>query len=140
MGVDPGQQRSRPDGGWQPHRGRGAALLLPLSNLFSWTASGGVSDHLPGTRSMLSRFARSVKPTVAIARRSLALRSSRPTLADGSMTPPGPPERPGNTTHTGCTPWRRGSWARPSNGPEVPRRIRIAPVDAKPLVAGEQPP
>src|SRR4029450_7643425 len=52
MGVDPGQQRSRPDGGWQPHRGRGAALLLPLSNLFSWTASGGVSDHLPGTWSM----------------------------------------------------------------------------------------
>jgi hypothetical protein len=21
------------------------------------------------------------------------------------------------TTHTGCTPWRRGSWVRPSNGP-----------------------
>ena len=30
-----------------------------------------------------------------------------------SMTPPGPPERPGSTTHTSRTPWRRGWWARP---------------------------
>jgi hypothetical protein len=30
-----------------------------------------------------------------------------------------PPERPGDTTHAGCTPWRRGSWARPSNGSQA---------------------
>jgi hypothetical protein len=30
-----------------------------------------------------------------------------------------PPECPGNTTRTGCTPWRRGSWTRPSNTPET---------------------
>ena len=31
----------------------------------------------------------------------------------------GPPECPGDTTYTGRTPWRRDSWARPSNGPET---------------------
>ena len=41
------------------------------------------------------------------------------------MTPPGPPERPGNTTHASCTPWRRGAWARPSNGPAAPGRTRL---------------
>jgi hypothetical protein len=38
---------------------------------------------------------------------------------DNSAVVSGPPECPGNTTRTGCTPWRRGSWARPSNGPET---------------------
>jgi hypothetical protein len=53
--------------------------------------------------------------------RWLVLQSSRSNFA-GRIDASGPPERPGNTTHTGCTPWRRGSWARPSNGPEGPRR------------------
>ena len=35
---------------------------------------------------------------------------------DRSRRPPGPPERPGDTTHASCTPWRRASWARPSTG------------------------
>ena len=35
------------------------------------------------------------------------------------MTPPGPPERPGTTTHADCTPLRRDSLARPSNGPRL---------------------
>jgi hypothetical protein len=42
----------------------------------------------------------------------------------------GPPERPGTTTHASCTPWRRGSWARPSDGPKVPRGMRLARADA----------
>jgi hypothetical protein len=55
--------------------------------------------------------------------RSLALQSSQSNWRDGDQwTPPGPPERPGNTTHTSCTPWRRGSWARPSNGPETTKQ------------------
>jgi len=29
------------------------------------------------------------------------------------------PQRPRPTTPTGCTPWRRGSWARPSNRPQA---------------------
>jgi len=29
------------------------------------------------------------------------------------------PKRPGTTTPTGCTPWRQGSWARPSNRPQA---------------------
>jgi hypothetical protein len=44
----------------------------------------------------------------------------------------GPPERPGEMTPTGRTPWRRGSWARPSNRPAAATRMRPARTAATP--------
>src|SRR5215211_3114301 len=43
----------------------------------------------------------------------------------------GPPERPRDTTRTGCTPWRQGSWARPSNGPETYKGCNHVRVDGQ---------
>src|SRR5215213_11050588 len=46
--------------------------------------------------------------TVAIAEHSSASSPSRSSESSLMMEASGLPERPGNTTHAGCTPWRRG--------------------------------
>jgi hypothetical protein len=55
-------------------------------------------------------------PTLVL-RLGAALKASRRWV--GTVLACDLPERPGTTTLAGCTPWRRGSWARPSNRPQA---------------------